>query len=62
MPDPLYRNTSRDYAGFNMNIPDQYRATQFIAEMDAKYVKGGEPFPRFIFIHLPNDHMALPRP
>src|SRR2546425_1980931 len=23
MPDPLYRNTSRQYPGFNMNIPDQ---------------------------------------
>ena len=45
-----------------MNIPDQFRAAQFIAEMEAKYVKGGEPFPRFIFIHLPNDHMTKPRP
>jgi len=62
MPEPLYRNTSRDYPQFNMNIPDQYRATQFIAEVERKYVKGGEPFPRFIFIHLPNDHMARPRP
>ena len=26
MPDPLYRNTSREYPGFNMNIPDQFRA------------------------------------
>jgi hypothetical protein len=62
MPDPLYRNTSRDYPGFNMNIPDQFRAQQFMQEMEAKYAKGGEPFPRFIFIHLPNDHMANPRP
>jgi YVTN family beta-propeller protein len=62
MPDPLFRNTSRQYPGFNMNIPDQFRVNQFIQEMDARYVKGGEPFPRFIFIHLPNDHMADPRP
>jgi hypothetical protein len=62
MPDPLYRNTSREYAGFNMNIPDQFRAGQFIKEMDARYKNGGEPFPRFIFIHLPNDHMAATRP
>jgi YVTN family beta-propeller protein len=62
MPDPLYRNTSRDYPIFNMNIPDQFRATQFIHEMQEKYVKGGEPFPRFIYIHLPNDHMTEPRP
>ncbi len=62
MPDPLYRNTSREYPQFNMNIPDQYRASQFIAEVERRYLKGGEPFPRFIFIHLPNDHMARPRP
>jgi YVTN family beta-propeller protein len=62
MPDPLYRNTSRTYPGYNMNIPDQYRASQFIAEIEEKYVRGGEPFPQFIFIHLPNDHMAAPRP
>jgi YVTN family beta-propeller protein len=62
MPDPLYRNTSRVYPMFNTNIPDQFRATQFIDEIRQKYVKGGEPFPRFIYIHLPNDHMAEPRP
>lgn len=62
MPDPLYRNTSRQYPQFNMNIPDQYRATQFIGEVEERYVKGGEPFPRFVFIHLPNDHLARPRP
>ncbi len=62
MPDALYRNTSRDYPQFNMNIPDQYRAAQFMAEIERKYVKGGEQFPQFIFIHLPQDHMARPRP
>jgi YVTN family beta-propeller protein len=62
MPDPLYRNTSREYAQYNMNIPDQYRATQFIGEVERRYVQGGEAFPRLIFIHLPNDHMAKPRP
>jgi len=62
MPDPLYRNTSRDYPGFNMNIPDQYRADHFIAEVEQRYVKGSEAFPSFIFIHLPNDHMTKERP
>jgi DNA-binding beta-propeller fold protein YncE len=62
MPDPLYRNTSREYPVFNMNIPDQFRASQFIHEIQEKYVKGGEPFPHFIYIHLPNDHMTEPRP
>jgi hypothetical protein len=62
MPAPLYRNTSRDYPGFNMNIPDQFRSDRFIGEVRKKYEEGGEPFPRFVFIHLPNDHMAQPRP
>jgi len=62
MPEPLYRNTSRDYPQFNMNIPDQFRAAQFIAEIQRLYVKGGQPFPRFLYIHLPNDHLAPPRP
>ena len=62
MPDPLYRNTSREYPGYNMNIPDQYRASQFIAEIDRLYLQPGKDLPRLIFIHLPNDHMAKPRP
>jgi len=62
MPEPLYRNTSREYPQFNMNIPDQYRADQFIAEVRRLYLSGEQPFPRFIYIHLPNDHLARPRP
>jgi hypothetical protein len=62
MPDPLYRNTSRQYPGFNMNIPDQFRASQFIREIEEKYVKTGTDLPQFLFIHLPNDHMARERP
>ena len=62
MPDPLYRNTARDYPMYNMNIPDQFRADAFIRDIEQRFVKGGEPFPRFIFIHLPNDHTAGPRP
>jgi len=62
MPDPLYRNTSRDYPQYNMNIPDQYRATQFIREVDHLYANAENEFPRLVFIHLPNDHIAKPRP
>jgi hypothetical protein len=62
MPEPLYRNTSRDYPQFNTNIPDQYRASRFIAEVERKYINGGEPFPQFIYIHLPQDHTARVRP
>jgi YVTN family beta-propeller protein len=60
MPDPLYRNTSRRYPGFNMNIPDQYRASQFISEMDERFAK--KTLPRLLFVHLPNDHTAKKRP
>jgi YVTN family beta-propeller protein len=62
MPDPLYRNTSREYPGFNMNIPDQYRATRFIGEIERRYVRAGADLPAFLFLHLPNDHMAKARP
>jgi hypothetical protein len=62
MPDPLYRNTSRSYPGFNMNIPDQYRATQFISEIEERFVKKNAPLPRLLFVHLPNDHTAKKRP
>jgi hypothetical protein len=62
MPEPLYRNTSRQYPGFNMNIPDQYRASQFIAEIDRDFVRTGKELPRLLFLHLPNDHMADARP
>ena len=62
MPDPLYRNTSRLYPNFNTNIPDQFRATQFINEIDTLYRKPGKDLPRLLFIHLPDDHTAKARP
>jgi YVTN family beta-propeller protein len=62
MPEPLWRNTSREYPQFNMNIPDQYRADKFIAEIDRMYVQPGRELPRLIFMHLPNDHGAKARP
>jgi hypothetical protein len=62
MPEPLYRNTSRTYPNYNTNIPDQFRATQFINEIDELYVKTGAELPQLLYIHLPNDHMAKARP
>lgn len=61
MPLPLYKNTAFSYPNYNTNIPDQFRATQFIADMDAQFVKAGKDIPRFLYIHLPNDHLAKPR-
>ncbi|HYO84263.1 MAG TPA: bifunctional YncE family protein/alkaline phosphatase family protein [Bryobacteraceae bacterium] len=57
MPDPLFRNTSRTYPQYNMNIPDQVRADALIRELSAF-----RELPRLIYIHLPNDHVAEPRP
>lgn len=57
VPDPLYRNTSRTYPIFNTNIPDQFRADQFIKE-----ASGMQKLPQFLYIHLPNDYTARTRP
>lgn len=62
MPLPLWENTSRNYPQYNTNIPDQYRAGAFIREIEEMYIKPGRELPRFIYIHLPNDHLARPRP
>ena len=61
MPDALYRNTARDYPNYNTNIPDQFRADQFIKDVKQRFIDGNETLPRLIFIHLPNDHGAKPR-
>ncbi|MCS6830303.1 MAG: hypothetical protein NZ749_06625 [bacterium] len=62
MPQVLYENTCREYPEYNTNIPDQYRADQFLKELREKYLSGREPLPRFLYIFLPNDHGARPRP
>ena len=62
VPGPLYANTSRTYPMFNTSIPDQYRFEQFKKEFEERYITGREPLPQFIYIWLPNDHTAKPRP
>ncbi len=62
MTEALFRNTSHDYATFNTNISDQYRFGQFEREFQIRYASGKEPLPQFIYIWLPNDHTADPRP
>jgi YVTN family beta-propeller protein len=44
------------------DISDQRRADRFIAEIDRRYGKDGEPFPGFLRIHLPNDRTGDPKP
>ncbi len=60
MPEPLFLNTSRLYPGFNMTIPDQYRADVFLKDLH-QWSTGQGSMPRFIFLLLPNDHGAEPR-
>ena len=62
MPEVLFENTSRDYATFNTSISDQYRFGQFQREFQIRFASGKEPLPQFLYIWLPNDHTAKPRP
>jgi len=55
MPELLYRNTVRDYPGFNLEISDVTRAKRFIAEIDRRYGSGGE-LPAFLMVNLPGDY------
>ena len=62
LPKALFDNTSREFPTYNMNVPDKYRADQFIAEFNARYIDGDEPLPSFLNIYLPNDHTSGERP
>jgi DNA-binding beta-propeller fold protein YncE len=62
MPKALFENTSRAYPTFNTSISDQYRLEQFQHEFQVRYLSGKEPLPQFLYIWLPNDHTAEPRP
>ena len=62
LPGPLYDRSSRAYPTYNMAIPDQFRASQFIAEFNEKWVGAGKEMPRVLTILLPNDHGAGDRP
>lgn len=58
MPKALFENTSREFATYNTNIPDQFRMDMFEKEFKEKWASGKEPFPRVITMMLPNDHGA----
>ena len=45
-----------NYVGWEMAVPDQYRADVFIRELQ-EYEKRGE-FPNLVVICLPNDHTS----
>ncbi len=58
----LFTRTSHNYAGFNMNIPDQFRMNQFEGEFTKMWLKGKKPMPSLITMQVPNDHTAGARP
>ena len=62
MPQALFVNTSRSFATYNTNIPDQFRMDMFEREFNEKWVSGKEPFPQVITMMLPNDHGSEERP
>jgi DNA-binding beta-propeller fold protein YncE len=62
MQKALFKRTSHNYAGYNTNIPDQYRMDQFEKEFTNKWIKGKEKFPSLITMQVPNDHGADIRP
>ena len=61
MPEAIFDHTSRKYAGYNMNIPDQFRVEQFEEEFSEKWLSGKDTMPSMLTIQLPNDHTTSPR-
>lgn len=62
MPKSIYSKTSRNYAGYNTSIPDQFRVEQFETEFTKLWIDGKNDMPELLTIQLPNDHTSSPRP
>jgi hypothetical protein len=62
MQKALWPRTSHNYAGFNTNIPDQFRMQQFETEFTRMWLRGKMRMPQVITMQVPNDHTAKPRP
>ena len=62
LPAPLLERTSRRFATYNTNIPDQFRVDMFERDLRERWLSGNEPFPSIITMSLPNDHGAEERP
>ena len=62
MQKALYSRTSHNYAGYNTNIPDQFRMDQFETEFTRLFLKGNQKMPSLVTVQIPNDHTASPRP
>lgn len=62
MQRALFKRTSHNYAGFNTNIPDQFRMDQFESEFTKMWISGKHKLPSLITMQVPNDHGADVRP
>lgn len=62
MQRALWSRTSHNYAGYNTNIPDQFRMDQFETEFTKMWLSGKEKMPQLITMQVPNDHGAGARP
>lgn len=62
MQKGVWEKTSHNFAGYNTNIPDQFRMKQFEEEFTNKWLKGNDTMPQLLTIMLPNDHGAGERP
>ena len=62
VPAPLLERTSRKFATYNMNIPDQFRVDMFIEEFEDRWIGEGKTMPQVVTMMLPNDHGDRPRP
>ena len=57
---PLFNKSSRTFPTYNMSIPDQFRADEFMREFKEKWSNGN--LPSLITLQLPNDHGSKERP
>jgi len=62
MQKGVWEKTSHNYAGYNTNIPDQFRMSQFEEEFTKKWLNGKDSLPQLVTVMIPNDHTAKPRP
>ena len=58
LPGPLFDKTSKIFATYNTNIPDQFRVNMFIKEFNERWLGEDRMLPPVLTIFLPNDHGA----
>lgn len=61
MQKAVWSKTSHNFAGYNTNIPDQFRMNQFEEEFTKKWLNGKDTLPQLLTVMLPNDHTSSPR-